>query len=141
MLLEKKNFKYEHFLLKFFFCYRDQLFVLQHILYAIEKCKDNISISNWILELLGQTQVYMVDANQFNNQVSFMCDVLMISILTISGHNVFLPTEKDINMELMMFLFPHALAMQLKNDNWNQNVPQVCCTGTCSTGTAKFTSL
>ncbi|KAK9693717.1 hypothetical protein QE152_g34017 [Popillia japonica] len=54
-----------------------------------------------------------------------MCDVLMISILTISGHNVFLPTEKDINMELMMFLFPHALAMQLKNDNWNQNVPQI----------------
>ncbi|KRT86489.1 hypothetical protein AMK59_769, partial [Oryctes borbonicus] len=103
----------------------DQLFVLQHVSKAMEKCKGNISTPNWILELLGQTQVYMVDANQFTNQVAFMCDVLMISMLTMSSHVVFLNPEDDINMERMMFLFPQAMAAQLKNDNWNSNALQV----------------
>lgn len=91
----------------------------------MEKCKSNISTPNWILELLGQTQVYIVDANQFTDQVAFMCDVLMISMLTISSHQVFLTSKNDIDIERMMFLLPQAMATQLKNDNWNSNVPQV----------------
>nr|XP_022903961.1 uncharacterized protein LOC111416225 [Onthophagus taurus] len=111
----------------------DEQIDLEYFLHNISKIthilKDHYTLPTWFLELLGQTQLELIDSNHFSKRISFMCDVLIVTLVSISHQNIFLENFKNYSnnsyMETIIKLLPQSFVVILKEEKWNKYITQV----------------
>lgn len=98
----------------------------------IQKLQANMqferSSSNWILELMTQVQGFLMDSSQnHNNKIQFYCNVLFISVISLSGiDSILMKRDLVIKSEnVRIKLFPQALTLLSDRENWKHAIPQM----------------
>lgn len=85
------------------------------------------SSSNWILELMTQVQGFLMDSSQNHDKIQFYCNVLFISVISLSGIDSML-MKRDLvikSQNVRIKLFPQALTLLSDRENWKHAIPQV----------------
>uniref|UniRef100_A0A1Y1MEH0 DUF3730 domain-containing protein n=1 Tax=Photinus pyralis TaxID=7054 RepID=A0A1Y1MEH0_PHOPY len=104
----------------------EQYFVLIHIGRLMENFRNSDLSSTWILEYIGYVQTSIANESSSNYNLQFLCNVLIIIVIILSGHNVFTTLEELIkSQETYLNLFPQSLAKLIKLPYWKDSVGQV----------------
>lgn len=84
---------------------------------VFKKRRNHIDTGDWILELLGQIQEHLTKEEKSCEQVHFLCDVFIIAVIVLSGHDglVSPPDQYLISREVRLNLFPNALRELIEN--------------------------
>ncbi|XP_043582564.1 focadhesin isoform X2 [Bombus pyrosoma] len=106
--------------------------VQTYFLEIIQKVQTNMqferSSSNWILELMTQVQGFLMDSSQnHNDKIQFYCNVLFISVISLSGLDSML-MKRDLvikSQNVRIKLFPQALTLLSDKENWKHAIPQM----------------
>ncbi|GLV43443.1 uncharacterized protein CBL_03985 [Carabus blaptoides fortunei] len=88
-----------------------QIYTLKHILEIFRFYAKHISISDWLLELMGQIQEKLANKCKDPEEIIFLCDVFLIAVITFAGHDcLYSPMEMvAVTKEARLSLFPNAL--------------------------------
>lgn len=86
------------------------------------------SSSKWILDLMMQVQgILMESAPNQNDKAQFYCDILFISVVSLSGIDSML-MKQDLLVKAQNVrakLFPQALIILSGRQDWKHAMPQV----------------
>lgn len=86
------------------------------------------SITNWIIDFMTQIQGLLVEPSQEDcNKIRLYCNVLLISVVSLSGIDYAL-MKQDLLIESLSMqakLFPQALAILSDRQDWKHVIPQV----------------
>ena len=86
------------------------------------------SNSNWILDLMTQVQGFLMESSQnYNDKIQFYCNILFVSIVSLSGIDSMLMRQDVIikSQNVRTKLFPQALMVLSNRENWKHAIPQV----------------
>lgn len=106
--------------------------VQTYFLEIIQKVQTNMhferSNSNWILDLMTQIQGFLMESSQnYNDKIQFYCDILFLSIVSLSGIDSMLMKQDVIikSQNVRIKLFPQALMVLSNREDWKHAIPQV----------------
>ncbi|KAF5269805.1 hypothetical protein FQR65_LT05851 [Abscondita terminalis] len=105
----------------------EQDFVLSRIANLLKLYRSSEGSSTWLLEYLNHVQSIIANENMMNYNLKFLCDVFIISIMVLSGYDVFLQSIDDLIhlSEDHLLMFPYSVIKLMKIQSWNENVVQV----------------
>lgn len=86
---------------------------------------------NWILDLMIQVQGFFMESSQnHNDKVQFYCDVLFVSVISLSGIDSLLMKQDLVvkSQNVRLKLFPQALTVLSNRQDWKHAIPQVFTT-------------
>ncbi|XP_003707265.2 focadhesin [Megachile rotundata] len=82
---------------------------------------------NWVIDFMTQIQELLIESQNHSDKVQFYCDILFVSVASLSGINDML-MKRDLlisSRNERLELFPHALAVLLHKQDWKNAVPQI----------------
>lgn len=88
-----------------------QIYTLKHILEIFRFHAKHTSISDWLLELMGQIQEKLANELKDSEEIIFLCDVFLMAVITFAGHDcLYSPMEMvAVTKEARLSLFPNAV--------------------------------
>lgn len=88
-----------------------QLYTLKQIRDVFQHHSQHISVSDWLLELMGQVQEKLTNEHNNMDEIVFLCDVFLIAVICFSGCEcLYSPIELvAIAKEVRFSLFPNAV--------------------------------
>lgn len=88
-----------------------QIYLLHHIVKVFQTHCKRLDIGDWLLELLGQIQENLTKENREMDQVLFLCDVLLVAVIVLSGHDCLVSPSNQIiiSKDVRLSVFPNAV--------------------------------
>ncbi|CAK9809148.1 Focad [Anthophora plagiata] len=105
-----------------------QTYFLETVQKVLTKMQFERFSSTWILDLITQVQGLLTESSQDSNtKVQFYCDVLFVSVVSLSGVD-FLLMKRDLlitSQTVRLKLFPQALTVLSERQDWKYAIPQL----------------
>ncbi|OAD52680.1 Focadhesin [Eufriesea mexicana] len=106
--------------------------VKKYFLEIMQKVQINMQFEscspNWILNLMIQVQGFFMESMQnHNDKVQFYCDVLFVSVISLSGIDSVLMKQDLVikSQNVRSKLFPQALTVLSNREDWKHAIPQM----------------
>ncbi|XP_029048678.2 focadhesin [Osmia bicornis bicornis] len=82
---------------------------------------------NWVIDFTTQMQGLLMESQNHCDKVQFYCDVLFVSIVSLSGINDMLMKQDLLisSRDDRVQLFPEALMVLLNRQDWRHAIPQI----------------
>ncbi|KAK4884735.1 hypothetical protein RN001_001006 [Aquatica leii] len=105
----------------------EQPFVLLNIANLIKSYRNSECASTWLLEYLNHIQSTIANENMSNYNLQFLCDVFIISMIILSGYNVFLESTDELVRlsEYHLLMFSQSITKLMKIQYWNSNIGHI----------------
>ncbi|KAF5291371.1 hypothetical protein FQA39_LY03522 [Lamprigera yunnana] len=117
----------DEFLVQAAFITSEHNFVLNSIASLMQSYRSSNVASAWVLEYLNNIQTTVANENMINYNLQFLCNVFIVMMVVLSGHDVFLESSQNfsIGFENCSNLFPQSVTKLMKLEHWNSNIIQI----------------
>lgn len=111
---------------------RAQECLVKSVMNVVRVCRTHESNSRWLLQMLGRIQALKagqeVEKEKKMQTLQFSCDLLMVIVITLAGHDILAGDPEIITSSSQdrLLLFPQALSsLLMTNTTWNNLTTQV----------------
>lgn len=109
----------------YYFSYINYIF--ENIIILMEARRNTNLITDWIIELLAHIQSTIANENISRRYIEFLCDIFIISMVTLAGQDLYLLSNQLTNVSEHHFQrFPQSVAALIKMEYWQEHTTQVC---------------